>query len=71
MREKYYQGETSIRATKKWKEKVGMESITFCVHEGSRERLREVAEENGVSATTYIVEAVNAYAGRQVLKNKN
>nr|DAZ42431.1 MAG TPA: plasmid partition protein ParG-helix-helix, dimer, DNA binding, CELL [Caudoviricetes sp.] len=71
MREKYYQGDVSVRATKKWQEKVGMESITFKIHAGSKEKLRAAAEKKGVSITTYIVDAVNAYAGEQVLKNKN
>lgn len=71
MREKYYQGDVSVRATKKWQEKVGMERVSINLRSGSKERLTAAAEAQGVSVTQYIVDAVNAYAGEELLKNKN
>lgn len=70
MRKEYYQGAASVRATQKYKEKIGMQKITIEVQAGSREALNAEAKSRGVSATQLIVDAVNAYGGREIISNK-
>lgn len=70
MRKEYYQGAASVRATQKYKEKIGMQKITIEVQAGSREALNAEAKSWGVSATQLIVDAVNAYVGREIISNK-
>lgn len=70
MRKEYYQGAVSVRATQKYKEKIGMQKITIEVQAGNREALNAEAKSRGVSATQLIVDAVNAYIGREIISNK-
>ena len=70
MRKEYYQGAVSVRATQKYKDKIGMQKITIEVQAGSREALNAEAKSRGVSATQLIVDAVNAYIGREIISNK-
>lgn len=70
MRKEYYQGAVSVRATQKYKEKIGMQKITIEVQAGSREALNAEAKSRGVSATQLIVDAVNAYVGREIITSK-
>ena len=70
MRKEYYQGAASVRATQKYKGKIGMQKITIEVQAGSREALNAEAKSHGVSATQLIVDAVNAYIGREIITSK-
>lgn len=70
MRKEYYQGAASVRATQKYKEKIGMQKITIEVQAGSREALNAEAKSRGVSATQLIVDAVNAYVGCEIITNR-
>jgi len=47
-----------------------MQKITIEVQAGSREALNAEAKSRGVSATQLIVDAVNAYVGREIITNK-
>jgi hypothetical protein len=70
MRKEYYQGAASVRAMKKYREKEGIKTVRFDVRAGSKEALEEEAKSRGVSATQLIVDAVNAYIGREIITSK-
>ena len=54
------------RATQAYQDK-NLEQVRFWVQKGERDVLKTVADEEGVSMAAYLVRAVNAYAGRQLL----
>ena len=66
----YYQGEVSVRAMKKYREKEGIKTVRFDVRAGSKEALEEEAKRRGLSVAQLIVDSVNAYVGREIIANK-
>lgn len=43
------------------------ERVTIMIKKGEKERLKEAAKDHGFSVSRYVIEAVNAYAGEQIL----
>jgi hypothetical protein len=70
MRKEYYQGEVSVRAMKKYREKEGIKTVRFDVRAGSKEALEEEAKSRGLSVAQLIVDSVNAYVGRVIISNR-
>lgn len=58
--------EAQKRATMEYMKK-NLEEVRFRVKKGERAALQAEAEENGLSMSQYIVQAVNDKAGRQIL----
>ena len=54
---------------KKW-DRANMKTITFIVYKGRDDELREYAKSNGVPLNRLITNAVTAYTGIPVGKNK-
>ena len=70
MRKEYYQGDISVRAMKKYREKEGIKTVRFDVRAGSKEALEEEAKRRGLSVAQLIVDSVNAYVGRVIISNR-
>ena len=70
MRKEYYQGATSVRAMKKYREKEGIKTVRFDVRAGSKEALEEEAKRRGLSVAQLIVDSVNAYVGCEIITNR-
>lgn len=70
MRKEYYQGDVSVRAMRKYREKEGIKTVRFDVRTGSKEALEEEAKRRGLSVAQLIVDSVNAYVGREIITNK-
>lgn len=70
MRKEYYQGDVSVRAMKKYREKEGIKTVRFDVRAGSKEAMEEEAKRRGISVAQLIVDSVNAYVGRVIISNK-
>lgn len=70
MRKEYYQGDVSVRAMRKYREKEGIKTVRFDVRTGSKEALEEEAKRRGLSVAQLIVDSVNAYIGREIITNK-
>lgn len=70
MRKEYYQGDVSVRAMRKYREKEGIKTVRFDVRTGSKEALEEEAKRRGLSVAQLIVDSVNAYVGREIIANK-
>lgn len=70
MRKEYYQGDISVRAMKKYREKEGIKTVRFDVRAGSKEALEEEAKRRGLSVAQLIVDSVNAYVGRAIITNR-
>lgn len=70
MRKEYYQGDISVRAMKKYREKEGIKTVRFDVRAGSKEALEEEAKRRGISVAQLIVDSVNAYVGRVIISNR-
>lgn len=58
--------EAQKRATMEYMKK-NLEEVRFRVKKGERAALQEEAKANGLSMSQYMIQAVNAKAGRQVL----
>ena len=70
MRKEYYQGDVSVRAMRKYREKEGIKTVRFDVRAGSKEALEEEAKRRGISVAQLIVDSVNAYVGRVIISNR-
>lgn len=58
--------ESQNRATQKYI-RANLEEIRFRVRKGEREKLHAVAKEHNQSTAQFVIQAVNEYAGEQVL----
>lgn len=54
------------KATQKYI-KENLEEVRFRVKKGERAAVKAEADSNGLSMAQYIIKAVNAYAGKQIL----
>jgi uncharacterized protein (DUF1778 family) len=66
MEKRGYYSEAGKRASQKYIA-ANLEEIKFRVKKGERANLKAAAEKAGMSATQFIIAAINAYAGTQVL----
>jgi len=62
---KYY-NEARNRASQKYNS-ANLEQVNFRVKKGEKAILQEAAAEEGKSMAQYIVQAINEYAGKQLL----